>query len=1017
MYYTLNLPFVISLNGFASVLFLLYGNHLFVGIDFYFSLFASPNFGSFLLPLLIFGFVFSDGKIHFSQYLLTQDRVKLFKGNRVVAEEGVFQLFPRSGNNDSELPSYENFLAFNEELDEKLEFAYEVTVYGKKVSSCFYVFTQQPSTEEEVLDTKVQSILSAFNLNTDYMRMSFDVLENVFLGMIGGKYFSKVRKIKGEKNILLLESGGRVTYVAVILFKGSPDYESLDPGCMDFFVKSIQNLDVDVSLVIPFRFIKVGESENILKKDLKVRILVNGKNPVKYIEVSPYLVVRGPSLESVRNHLKRVSVAASAAWSGIKKRISVDFLDSDETKKLLHNIICRRLLPEREVFRIKNLSTYLRIPTQVVGEMKPPVLIPGGELKDNNHNNNRILLGKTALGGYSVPVWMDYNNFSKHMVILGDSAPKTWFLLSLLNKISKPWIVFDFKGEFCKLKDFRSNSVSFFTPGSDLEPLRINLFDSKEKSPDAHTSLLLSVFKKISESDFDIVEDPLRKILSHFCNKSRYKQGLKELNRAFDEILVMDDSREQSAVGELAVMLHSLQQGVLDKVFNGGDSNLDLKKLTNESVVIDLTQILPEVGISELKFLVTYILMQLFNGLPKGESETRHITVINGPENNSELINFLTNMIFSNSYQINNGEGLILSTSQLQDLNGIDNLNSYYKIIFNGVRETKKIAEIIGISSEIIEGLDDKVLMIIPETEKQVIFHPDYDESLATDKASCSQVQENQLDIKFKKSDAFRDLYEEIRDKPSSENPATLLNGDFVTADVFLRGLRNPNKISFDSSYNLSKEQIEAFVEKISHMLEREMYLTDIHISRLTGLPCNTVNKIMREALETDAGIQRIYLPVVGDKANIPLYYSKFGPKYESVQDKYLKDILEELCFKTGIQWSLKRDPETGADGQIDSHSLKLFIHTPEENELKSMLQKLFLKFNQVAVLFLYDKDFKEAEKRNSQWRIPLVMGCLSNLNAFLKEIRMASTEKILNQTYTGDKDLQELISWLEADT
>ncbi|MFB0563738.1 MAG: hypothetical protein ACETWM_21265 [Candidatus Lokiarchaeia archaeon] len=952
----------------------------------------------------------------FSQYLLTQDKVKLLKGNHVLAEEDVFQLLPRIRDENFELPSYENFLAFNEESDEKLEFAYEVNVCGKKVSSCFYIFTKQPLTQE-VLDAKVQSILSAFNLNTECMRASFDVLEDVFLGMIGGEYFSRIRKVKGESNILLLEAGGRVTYVAVIALKGSPDYESLHPECMDFFVKSIQNLDGDVSLVIPFRFVKVGESENMLKKDLRVRILVNGKIPVKYFEVSPYLVVRGPSLESVKNHMKRVSVAVSAAWSGIKKRISVEFFDSDETKKLLHHIICRRLLPEREVFRIKNLSMFLRIPSQVVKkETKSPMVISDKRLKANNYNNNRVLLGKTALGGRLVPVWMDYDDFSKYVVIFGESPQKNYFMSSLLNKISKPWIVLDFKGEFCKLKGLCKDTVSFFAPNSDSEPLRINLFDSKEKSPDEHASFLLGVFKKIFEGDLDIVEESLHKILSHFSNKIRYKQGLKELNKAFDEILTMNDSQKQSAVSELAAMFHSLQHGVLDKVFSSGDSNLDLTKLTNERAVIDLTRIISKADNSELKFFLTYILMYLFSNLPKGRSGVKHITVINSPENNSDLINFLTKVVFDKSALQNIGEGLILFASEPQGLSGIDVLDSCYKILFNGVRRVKKTAEILGINPDKIESLGEKALMIIPETEKQVTFYPYYDKSLFTDEASGSQVREDHTTRLFKTLVPSRKNNEEIRDH-GSENPLPLMNGDFVTADALLKGYRNSNKISFDSPYNFSREQIEALVDKISHMLESEVYLTDIYISKLTGIPYKTVNKIMRGALDTDSGIQRIYVPVVGDKANIPLYYSKYGPKYESVQDKYLKDILEELCFKTGINWSIKRDLETGADGKIESHSLKLIVHIPEDDELKNIFQKLFLKFNQVAVLFLHDKDLEKAEELNSQWRIPLIMGCLSNLNAFLTEIRMASTEKIPSQSYAMEKDLQELISWLEADT
>nr|MDO8082180.1 hypothetical protein [Candidatus Freyarchaeota archaeon] len=941
----------------------------------------------------------------------------MLKGKSTVAEESVFQLLPSSREKNSEPPSYQNFLPFDEELDEKLELAYEVTIHGKKISTCFYIFTRE-SISEEKLDAKVQSILSSFNLNTDSIRVRYDALEDAFLGMIGGEYFTSTRRIKSEKNILLLEAGGSATYVAIIVLKGSPDYESLDPGCMDLFMNSIQNLDVDVSFVVPFRFVKTSDSEHMLKKDLKVRIQVNGKFPVKYLEASPYLVVRGPSLESVKNHAKRVCVAASAAWSGIKKRISVDFLDSDETMKLLHRIICRRLLPEREILRIQNLGIYLRIPNQSVGgTVKPPMLIPNREIKGTNSENNRVLLGKTNLSGRSVPVWMDYNDFSKHLVIFGNSNQKTCFLLSLLQKISKPWIVFDFKGEFYKLKDLCSGTVSFFTPNSDSEPLRINLFDPKEKSPDEHAIFLLSVFKKIFENDFDTVEKPLRRILSHFCNMDRCNQGLMDLNKAFDEILNWNNSQKPSVIEKLAAMLHSLQHGVLGNVFIGGDSNPDLRKLTDEHLVINLTQIISEGDISEVKFLLTYIMMRLFNNLPNDKNGIRHITVINSPENGSELINFLTKAIFDKSTPLNTGEGLILAASHTQDFNAIYDLDSCYQIIFDSGREAENAAELIGIKSEKIKNTDEEALMIIPGAENPVILYPDYDKSLATKEKPSSQLQEDHIKRKLKTPAISRKPKAEIRDNLDSENPYSLSKDDFITADQLFRGFRNPNKTSSKLPYNLSREQIAAFVDKISLMLESEVYLTDIYISRLTGLPPKMVNKIIREALDTDLEIQRIYVPVVGNKANIPLYYSKFGPKYESVQDKYLKDNLEELCFKKSINWTVKRDPETGADGQIDSHVLKLITHIPEDDELKNIFQKLFLKSNRVAVLFLHDKDLEEAERLNSQWRTPLIIGCLSNLNAFLTEIMETSTKKIPSQPYTIERDLQELISWLKNDT
>lgn len=649
--------------------------------------------------------------------------------------------------------------------------------------------------------------------------------------------------------------------------------------------------------------------------------------------------------------------------------------------------------------------------------MKPPVKIPNSEIKIKDFENNRVLLGKTTLSGHSVPVWMDYDDFTKHLIIFGDSDRKTRFALSLIQKISKPWIVLDFNGEFAKLKDLHDDSISFFTPNSDSEPLRINLFDPSEKSPDEQASFLISVFKKIFETDFGHLESSVQRILSHFCSMDRHKQGLMDLNKAFDEIIECKNSQKESVIRKLVTLLHSLQHGILGNVFTSGDSNIDLRKLTNERLVINLKQTIPKVDTGELKFLLTYIMMRLFNNLTKDEDGTKHITVINSPENNSELINFLIKMIFDKSTPLSTSEGLIFTALHPQDFNCFSNLDSSYKIIFDTISGAENEPELTGIKSGKIESVHEKALMVIPGTENSITLYPDYDKNLVAKEKPISQLQEDHIKRKLKTTTLSKKPKEEIQDNLDSENQNSLLKDDFITADQLFRGFRNPTKTPYKLNYNLSREQIAAFVNKISQVLENEVYLTDTYISRVTGLPPKTVNKIILEALGEDLEIQRIYVPVVGNKANIPLYYSKTGLKYESVQDKYLKDNLEEWCFKKGINWTVKRDPETGADGQIDSHILKLITHIPDDNELKNIFQKLFLKSNRVVVLFLHDKDLEEAENLNSQWRIPLIMGCLSNLNAFLTEIMEASNAKIPRQTYTVERDLQELISWLKTDT
>ncbi|MEM3593283.1 MAG: hypothetical protein QXS27_00985, partial [Candidatus Jordarchaeaceae archaeon] len=138
------------------------------------------------------------------------------------------------------------------ELDEQLEYAYEINVRGETISPCLYIFSKQPIIEED-LDEKVQSVLSTFNLGADYTRMRFEILEEEFLSLIGGAYFTAVRKVKGEKNILILDANGSPTYIAVLILKGAPNCESLDPQCLDLFLNSIESLDANLTLVIPFR--------------------------------------------------------------------------------------------------------------------------------------------------------------------------------------------------------------------------------------------------------------------------------------------------------------------------------------------------------------------------------------------------------------------------------------------------------------------------------------------------------------------------------------------------------------------------------------------------------------------------------------------------------------------------------------------------------------------------------------------------------------------------------------------
>ncbi len=973
----------------------------------------SINSESFVLPFLIFfGAVFFDGKkVPFSRYLLTQDKIRLLRGKNVLSEETVFQLLPPSEKDGFNSPLCQNFLVPDVELDEQLEYAYEINVRGETISPCLYIFSKQPIIEED-LDEKVQSVLSTFNLGADYTRMRFEILEEEFLGLIGGAYFTAIRKVKGEKNILILDADGNPTYIAVLTLKGAPNCESLDPQCLDLFLKSIENLDTNLNLVIPFRFLKRRKSEQTYK-NLKTSVRVKSKTPIKYCEASPYIVVRGASLESIKNHMKRVHAAASAAWSGVRERINVEFLDCSIIKKFLHNIICRRLLPDKDVFFIKNLSIYLKVPTST-NEKKLNFPIANENLKGNISNSDKILLGETALSGRTVSVWMDYENLLHYVVIFGESYEKSFFIMSFLKKIKKPWIVFDFKGDLSKLKDLFNDSISFFSLNSGSEQLKINLFDPKDKSPEEHASFLISIFKKFFENKLENMQEPLHRILSHFSNVLRCEHGLREFDNAFNEVLKINDSKKQTIIRELTLLLHNLQQGVLSNVFSSSHSNIGTE-IADKRVIIDLNHPYSETDATGIKFLTTYILEILSRGSSEIVNGLKHVTVINCPENGSELINFLTKKVLDKSTLLKKGEGLILSATHPQDFKSIYSLDSCYTIIFGGLREPRRGSEIIGgINPEEIENLGGKALMIIPGTGNKIKFEPIWDKNLIKKEATIPALKVEPIDNRFKAPATLE--MEEASDKLELKHQPLPVKNTFVTADQFLRGVRN-SKISFEPPYNLSSEQVAVLINQVLAILDSEIYLTDLFISKIIGIPPKTVNKIMREVLNTDSEIQRIYVPVVGSKTNIPLYYSKFGPKYENVQDKYLKDILEEMCFKNGINFSLKRDTETGADGKIESYTFKLFVHIPNDDELKSTFQKLFLKFNRVAVLFLHEKDLEKAEKLNSQWKIPILMGSLINLNTFLTEIVESSTEKTSNPSYTPERDLQELISWLRTET
>ncbi|MBS7249704.1 MAG: hypothetical protein KIH08_03800 [Candidatus Freyarchaeota archaeon] len=898
------------------------------------------------------------------------------------------------------------------ELDEQLEYAYEINVRGETISPCLYIFSKQPIIEED-LDEKVQSVLSTFNLGADYTRMRFEILEEEFLSLIGGAYFTAIRKVKGEKNILILDANESPTYIAVLILKGAPNCESLDPHCLDLFLNSIESLDANLTLVIPFRFLKRRESERTYK-NLETRVRVKSKTPIKYCEASPYLVVRGASLESIKNHMERVYAAASAAWSGVRERINVEFLDCSGIKKFLHNIICRRLLPDKDVFFIKNLSIYLKAPTPTnEKKLNFPIGHANENPKSNISNIDRVLLGKTALGGRTVSVWMYYENLLHYVVIFGESYEKACFIMSILEKIKKPWIVFDFKGDFSKLKGLCNDSISFFSLNSGSEQLKINLFDPKEKSPEEHASFLISIFKKFFENKLENLQEPLHRILSHFSNTLRCEHGLREFDNAFNELLKSNDSKKETIIRELALLLHNLQQGALSSVFSSSHSNIG-PEIADKRVIIDLNHPYSETDIIGIKFLTTYILALLSRVSSEEVNGLKHVTVINCPENGSELINFLTKTVLDKSTLLKNGEGLILSVPHPQDFKSIYGLDSCYAIIFDGLREPGRCDEIIGgINPGEIENLGGKALIIMPGTGNKIKFEPDWDKILVNKEASPAPKVEH-IDNSFK-APATLEMGETSGEFELKHQLQPIKN-TFVTADQFLRGVSN-SKISFEPPYNLSGEQVAVLVNQVLAILDSEIYLTDLFISKITGIPPKAVNKIMLEVLNTDSGIQRIYVPVVGSKTNIPLYYSKFGPKYENVQDKYLKDVLEEVCFKNGVNFLLKRDPETGADGKIESYNLKLFVQIPNDGELKSTFQKLFLKFNRVAVLFLHEKDLKKAEKLNSQWKIPILMGSLTNLNTFLTEIVDPSTEKTSNLPYSSEKDLQELISWLRTET
>lgn len=230
-----------------------------------------------------------------------------------------------------------------------------------------------------------------------------------------------------------------------------------------------------------------------------------------------------------------------------------------------------------------------------------------------------LKIGYQMYGGEkTAPFTLPIEDLKDHVAIVGRTGSgKSMLARKIANEIlenssSAIWI-FDFHGEWI---DFSKKGFKVISPATSEAPLSVNIFDPQNDAPSNHATFLSTLIKEILKLEESKLSPQMERVLTSAIDETvsdiQKQDPVSLIRNLWNEVKEMrgEISGTMKTFQGILNRLEVFFRGIPKKVFWVSDTNLDIKKLSKENVVFDLSGLSRKGGGKKAHALLVNIILK-----------------------------------------------------------------------------------------------------------------------------------------------------------------------------------------------------------------------------------------------------------------------------------------------------------------------------------------------------------------------------------------------------------------------
>ena len=532
--------------------------------------------------------------------------------------------------------------------------------------------------EVEVLK---EIVVTAFQ--TTFPGLKFEILrgnqlKNAWGDIFGGWGSYKFKFV--DKNKVYIDKIVEKTYLSILKFEDNPDFKIINrKSQIDALIRGLIGSQFDLNYIISARPMEIYDFEkqkHLIKKradkvgagswskrtsgNFEFGMIYPLKNKIEEEEiredllkirhaeitgiwdVSGYIVIRSNHKDKLDVDIQKIISLISTIFG-----IELNILESNKLQRSFSKISMRSFLHDPITLTSEQLAIFFHLPENPIPSLSR-IDIPEFEIPPEKRTSGGISVGKILLYDQEMyPLRLTIEDFRLNTFICGlIGMGKSRLAMNILKQLTEKhqninWICLDWKGEYGYLiNEIKSHEIVVLIPGSDIAPIKLNMFDPQNSNSDEHARKLFAIIREVFKSEFNRQSDLSSQMESVCKEVIRYvvkNPKLRNLDAFIQEL--KNYARNNMAKNRTIMMtvtalinrFDKFRHGVLKDVLDVKKSNINFDNLMEKKVIIDLNHLLTAGGAKEdVRLLLNLILKYIIDkALGRGITDTlKHIVVI-----------------------------------------------------------------------------------------------------------------------------------------------------------------------------------------------------------------------------------------------------------------------------------------------------------------------------------------------------------------------------------------------------